>query len=563
MEYYCNPIPVEYKYQYKSDNREGKLFRMFREAADPSVIWFKGKYFLFASMSLGVYVSEDLITWSWHALDKVLPLYDYAPDAAVIDGYIYLCASRANETCDFYRTKDILNGPYERMEGSFPFWDPHLFYDDDGRIYLYWGSSNAHPIYGMELSKETMKPVGERKGLIFANEKENGFERFGQDHIPKPKGNTNPYLEGAWMNKHNGKYYLQYASPATEFNIYNDGVYVGDSPLGPFELAINNPYSYFPGGFMPGAGHGSTFSRNGKEWWHTSTMQISKNNNYERRLGIWRAGFDEAGELYCDQRYGDWPIAVGEGIQAFEKPHFYLLSYGKRVSASSWRKGAEPKYIVDENTKTCWKAADPKPGEWITVDLGEPMDVKAVQVNFADLDCMQPIPAGKTIGKERYISEEMYVTRWVLEGSLDGENYVTVEDKSQTNSDISHDFWVCEKGIAVRYLKLTIIELPFHQCACVSGLRVFGRSNGQKPEVPEYEVKRTGGLDMVVNIRDCGAVGYNILWGHAPEKLYHSYLLFGVNKTIGALVDGREYYVRVDAFNEAGITEGKTVKLSI
>jgi hypothetical protein len=28
------------------------------------------------------------------------------------------------------------------------------------------------------------------------------------------------------------------------------------------------------------------------------------------------------------------------------------------------------------------------------------------------------------------------------------------------------------------------------------------------------------------------------------------------------LVKGREYYVRVDVFNENGITEGKTVKLS-
>jgi hypothetical protein len=33
-------------------------------------------------------------------------------------------------------------------------------------------------------------------------------------------------------------------------------------------------------------------------------------------------------------------------------------------------------------------------------------------------------------------------------------------------------------------------------------------------------------------------------------------------KRIGALIKGQKYYVRVDAFNESGITEGKTVKLS-
>src|SRR5207253_1410092 len=30
-------------------------------------------------------------------------------------------------------------------------WDPALFRDDDGRWFLYWGSSNAYPLYGIEL----------------------------------------------------------------------------------------------------------------------------------------------------------------------------------------------------------------------------------------------------------------------------------------------------------------------------------------------------------------------------------------------------------------------------
>jgi hypothetical protein len=40
-----------------------------------------------------------------------------------------------------------------------------------------------------------------------------------------------PYSEGAWMDKHEGKYYLQYAAPGTQYNTYSDGVYVGDSPM--------------------------------------------------------------------------------------------------------------------------------------------------------------------------------------------------------------------------------------------------------------------------------------------------------------------------------------------
>ena len=104
------------------------------------------------------------------------------------------------------------------------------------------------------------------------------------------------------MDKYHGKYYLQYACPGAEYNVYADGVYVSDSPLGPFVLAENNPYSYHPGGYMPGAGHGSTmWDRNGNLW-HASTMRISVNHQFERRVGIWRAGFDEDGELFCNQR---------------------------------------------------------------------------------------------------------------------------------------------------------------------------------------------------------------------------------------------------------------------
>lgn len=46
------------------------------------------------------------------------------------------------------------------------------------------------------------------------------------------------------MTKYQEKYYLQYSVPGTEYNVYADGVYVSDSPLGPFTLAKNNPYLY-------------------------------------------------------------------------------------------------------------------------------------------------------------------------------------------------------------------------------------------------------------------------------------------------------------------------------
>ena len=58
------------------------------------------------------------------------------------------------------------------------------------------------------------------------------------------------------------------------------------------------------------------------------------------------------------------------------------------------------------------------------------------------------------------------------------------------------------------------------------------------------------------------ALGYNILFGNSPDKLYHSYMTFKAgDQRIGALIKGRNYFVRVDAFNESGITEGNCIQL--
>ena len=71
-------------------------------------------------------------------------------------------------------------------------------------------------------------------------------------------------------------------------------------------------------------------------------------------------------------------------------------------------------------------------------------------------------------------------------------------------------------------------------------------------------------MDMIVDIDPSSedpenkALGWNILFGSAPDKLYHSLMTFKAQENvIGALITGREYFVRVDAFNENGITHGK------
>lgn len=599
MEYVCNPINVNYRYQFNADPRQGGRLQICREAADPSLILFSGRYYIFASMTLGAWVSDDLVHWENRRLPDDLPLYDYAPDVRVMGSWVYFCASRRESNCDYYRTRDILNGPYEKIKGSFPFWDPNLFVDDDGRVYFYWGCSNITPIYGVEVEPETMRPIGDKKELIFGDPFSIGYERVGEDNRFLPAGEdeveakyqafvrsqgvpeehlpenvkplirgmfTNrPYIEGAWMDKFDGRYYFQYSAPGTQYNTYADGVYMSDNPLGPFELASNNPYSYKPGGFLPGAGHGSTLSDKAGNLWHAATMRISVNHDFERRVGIWPAGVDEDGELFCNQRYGDWPLVVSAGKQdVWRDPEWMLLSVGKNASASSFVAGNEPQNATQENVQTWWRAQTKGRDEWLCIDLGETFDVHAIQVNFADdridISCPGEIRPGS---QARYIEEADTCTQWKLEGSVDGEVWFIIEDKSGAKTDLSHDLIVREKGFKTRYLRLSNMAVPYGQQVCISGLRVFGLGNGASPKIPSFTAGRTGDLDMKVEVEpQQDALGFNILFGSSPQKLYHNYMVFKPGeKRIGALIKGRQYYVRVDAFNENGITHGDCIKL--
>jgi hypothetical protein len=151
------------------------------------------------------------------------------------------------------------------------------------------------------------------------------------------------------------------------------------------------------------------------------------------------------------------------------------------------------------------------------------------------------------------------VTRWQLEGSIDGVKYWMIEDKSEAETDLPHDLIVREAGIQTRYIRLTAIELPYKQTACVSGLRVFGIGEGNKPEAAtEIQIMERSRLDIDVSWKG-KATGYVVLWA-STDKLYHSYQVFTDHVSIGGLVAGQKTYLRIDSFNENGITKGEIIE---
>lgn len=582
MKYYCNPINYNYKYQFNRQP-DGRI-TVSREGADPSMICFKGKYLIFPSMTCGFLYSNDLVNWDFHAT-PMLPGYDYAPDVRVVGDWLYFCASNHDHGVH-YCTTDPFSDDWEKIEGGMPFWDPNLFCDDDGRLYFYWGSSTTEPLYGVELDRDTLQPVGEKVSLVWGDPDTKGFERAGENHIPERSKEEQamilahldkqpmpesmkkaaiafitgaPYIEGAWMSKHNGKYYLQYGASGSRFNVYGDAVYVSENPLGPFVMAENNPFSYKPGGFFPGAGHGSTMDDLHGNTWHVATGRICVNHNFERRIGIYPAGWDADGEMFCNQRFGDWPIAVScEKQDPWAKPEWMLLSYGKPVRASSESKPAAN--VTDEDIRTYWLAENNDPSHWVEVDLEKAYDIRAIQVNLADSGMEIALPEGVhlqgALEQQRWIDEVHQPTRWLLEGSMDGETYFTIEDKRNVDTDLPHDLVVREEGIQARFIRLTVESLPYDQAACVSGLRIFGQGHGKAPAQAEnVTVKMVSNVDLQVSWEG-NATGYNVLWGYRPDKLYHCCQVFTHSANIGGLIKGQPVYVRIDSFNDSGITEG-------
>ena len=248
----------------------------------------------------------------------------------------------------FFRSENPLDDDFiEVTPGTFEFWDPNLFQDDDGKVYFYWGCSNTTPLYGTRIDPATFVTVGDRAELVFADVERRGWEQLGENHIQDQHEiggqvtglvGQGPFIEGAWMDKHEGTYYLQYAAPGTEFNTYADGYLTSKSPLGPFEYSVNSPFSSKPGGFIAGAGHGSTFQDEYGNWWHASTMRVSINFLFERRVGLFPAGFDEDGVLFCNQNFADYPMPCPKGrfdpwSEVFAG--WMLLLYRSHATASS------------------------------------------------------------------------------------------------------------------------------------------------------------------------------------------------------------------------------------
>lgn len=540
MRTYCNPINVDYTYMIYNSDKDIS----YRSGADPAVVEFRGEYYMFVTRSMGYWHSTDLQHWDFIYTEKWYFQGSNAPAAHNYkDSVLYITGDPSGSMSILY-TDDPKRGDWKAVPSILHnLQDPALFIDDDGAAYIYWGSSNLYPIRGQRLNKDhRFIRFGGVDSLFNKDMDKHGWERFGENNSDTIPG----YIEGPWMTKHNHKYYLQYGAPGTEFNVYADGVYVSDHPLGPFEYAPNNPVSFKPGGFMNGAGHGSTVKGPQGRYWHFASMALSANVNWERRLCMFPLFFDEDDLMWSDTNFGDYPHYVpSESGKAGEFTGWMLLSYKKPVTVSSSAGDHTPEKLTDEQVKTYWLAADNGSGQWAAIDLEKPGMVYALQINYFDhkSDLYGRIPGLRH--------------RYVVEGSLNGRDWEVVIDKSNSYKDNPNDYVELPQPARIRYLRYRNIEVPTPHLA-ISDIRVFGIGEGKKPEtVTGFEVKREDDRRdaMISWNKQKNVQGYNIRWGISPDKLYSSWLVYDNDKLfLKALTTDQEYYFTIEAFNENGIS---------
>ncbi len=547
---YCNPIDINYRYNFEQLNENIS----YRSGADPVIVNHKGEYYLFVTISGGWWHSKDLVNWDYVVPDK-WPMEDMcAPAALSVRDTLYLFQSTFDLRPIFYTTTPwnghlkFFNRLLPALRGATGPWDPAIYHDEDtDKWYMYWGSSNVFPIYGIELDHhKRLTYVDTARAMIYLNPAQHGWERFGRDH----RDTIKPFAEGAWMTKYMGRYYLQYGAPGTEYNVYANGTYVGDHPLGPFYYAPYNPVSYKPGGFVTGAGHGNTFQDNHGNYWNTGTPWIAVNWNFERRIAMFPAGFDRDGQMFSDTRFGDFPHFL-PAAKWNDKDELFtgwmLLSYNKPCTASSTRDSYTADLVTDENPRTFWVALTREKTEWITVDLQKVSEIRAVQVNYTDYK------------SGIFDSDSTVYTQFKLLHSADGNNWEILTDLSHEKRDRPNAYIELEQPVQARFIKYEHVYVASRNLA-ISDIRVFGKAPGKPPVTPRnLTVKRdTDPRNAFVTWEPVkGATGYNILWGIEAEKLYQTFQHFSDEITpleIRALNIGQDYYFAIEAFNENGVS---------
>jgi xylan 1,4-beta-xylosidase len=474
---YCNPLPIpnypvgrNVKDLRSGDKTDGSFLwfvdrvEQYRELADPTAIWHDGKWILYPSVDMA-WVSEDMgATWRHHPLN--VRDVGYAPTVVRQGDRFLLMASSS----PIYAASSPL-GPFKELgrpklpAGVPDTIDPMLFVDDTGRLFFYWGCTETAGIYGIELdASDPTRPLGQARKLIPFSPETQSWERVGEYNQQQNAG----WVEGSWMVKRDGRYYLTFSAAGTEHRAYAMGAYVGTSPLGPFTPQAHNPIFRTTSGLVTGTAHGSIVKGPGERWWVFYTIAAGVAHGFERRVGMDPVEFDARGDMRVP-RASSTPQWLPGAAPAGGSPDtgWLPLNGGVQTLGSSHAPNLPGRQAVDTDLRTWWQPADGDTTPVLTSRLYAPATIRAVRLAWRDIG----------LDSNRGILPGPY--RYRVELETRPGSWQTVLDRSTSDDDLLVDYREIEPTVASK-ARLVVTAWPKGITPGVAEFTVFGNTEPAK-----------------------------------------------------------------------------------
>lgn len=397
--------------------------------ADPTIKKFGDTYYMYATTDgsgagfgpAQVWTSKDFVNWTLMPMNWPDSHWIWAPDVIRhTDGrYYYFYCQPCIIHCGVSETP---RGPWKNILGESEAvlvpdrfvtnaitLDGQTFVDDDGSVYLYWGTWGIYKGFGCGAGKMTPDLKGFTETRLIPNTEAVDF------------------FEVPFVLKRNGIYYFMYSSGSCHDHTYRVQYATSDHPLGPYEykgciLETNED------GTVHGPGHHSIL-KEGDDYYIVYHRHDNPHSNrgFHRQLCMDKMEFAADGSI---RKVIPTHKGVGALAPSVVKSENLALGAGVRAS-SCYDDNFRAEYAVDDNNGTLWRPRG-MGQEWLEIDLGSSREIQTVWTQFE-------------YGTQFY--------QYLIETSVDGKHWSVFADKR--NNHLAGSPMVDFGKAEARYVRLT------------------------------------------------------------------------------------------------------------
>ena len=347
--------------------------------ADPTIKKFGDTYYMYATTDgsgagfgpAQVWTSKDFVNWTLMPMNWPDSHWIWAPDVIRhTDGrYYYFYCQPCIIHCGVSETP---RGPWKNILGESEAvlvpdrfvtnaitLDGQTFVDDDGSVYLYWGTWGIYKGFGCGAGKMTPDLKGFTETRLIPNTEAVDF------------------FEAPFVLKRNGIYYFMYSSGSCHDHTYRVQYATSDHPLGPYEykgciLETNED------GTVHGPGHHSIL-KEGDDYYIVYHRHDNPHSNrgFHRQLCMDKMEFAADGSI---RKVIPTHKGVGALAPSVVKSENLALGAGVRAS-SCYDDNFRAEYAVDDNNGTLWRPRG-MGQEWLEIDLGSSREIQTVWTQF-------------------------------------------------------------------------------------------------------------------------------------------------------------------------------------